>query len=314
MGYNDIKNNKVSGGCQVPESLHSGVCLNEAVAVWMMAMRPKKSSLILHWVYLLRVNVHKAKLPVSEDLDRVSKYLEYRQALSDKLVVVRRLADSSEAKVIRQSDSSRYFSQGRYRIKGKIVKRMGGFYSCNGLMMTCTYAPEMISRAEAWSEVGVRSRAMMNKVNTWRHRQGMSKVKGIKVLELQEGTGYPHIHIGFPKLKWLAPVGKLTEWWGQAVNSVDLAYRDSFSPAGYVCKYISKMDGWSDEALAEIWANKTRLYSMSSDFYVQPLDKRIPEWSFHSTSSCTRLSIPELMLTFDSVVSDDKGLLVAGFT
>jgi hypothetical protein len=97
------------------------------------------------------------------------------------------------------------------------------------------------------------------------------------------------------------------------VNSIELTYRDTFSPAGYVCKYVSKMEGWSDSAMAEIWFNRTRLYSMSRDYYTQPVDKRIPEWEFFATKRVSLLSMPELMVTFDSVLCD-KDLMSAGFT
>jgi len=324
----EVRLAEVAGACQVPGCLNSRVSLAEAVVVW---LRSLKDQHILPWVHLLQVNVGKAKsenfggFDLSEynlklnlrgyegDSDKVGQFRGYRQALADKLVVLRRLSDSSEAKVIRQSDSSRYFAVGRYRMKAKIIKRMGGFYSCSGLMLSCTYDPKLLSRDEAWADVGARGRRLMDNVNGWRRREGMAKVRGIKVLEEQSQTGYPHIHIAFPKLRWLARVEDISRWWGQAVNSCELTYRDSFSPAGYVCKYVSKMEGWSDEGLAEIWFNRTRAYSMSSDYYLQPVEKRVPEWSFYGTKRLSSLSMAELMVTFDSVVGDQE-LLISGFT
>lgn len=320
MVNNNVDSLKQSGqSCQVPELLASGVSIAEAVAVWLSGLYARKP--ILHWVHLLRVNVGKAKIGSVASrkaefvfVDKVSAFRGYRDSLADKLVVVRSRSDSSTAKIIRQSDSSRYFPEGRYRIKAKIVKRMGGFYSTNGLMLTATYAPQMISVDDAFRDVGGRSRRLLDNINRWRRRNGMARVRGIKVLEVQPSTGYPHFHIAFPKLRYLAPISKLTEWWGQAVNSVDLSYRDNFSPTGYVCKYISKLEGWSDDAMAEIWFNRTRLYSMSRDYYTQVEDKRRPEWEFYTTKLLSLLSMPELMTTFDNVDCRDRSVLRAGFT
>jgi hypothetical protein len=305
-------------GCQDPECFNSRVSFGEAVAVWLSGLNPRK---FLHWVYLLRVNDGKAKsgvlCPESRACRRVvdvSVFQQYRQALAGKVVVVRHRSDNSRAKVIRQSDSSRYFPEGRYRIKARIVKRMGGFFSCNGLLLSATYDPKLLTLDEAWSDVGDRSRRFLDNLNRWRCRNGMPRVRGIRVVEAQPCTGYPHIHIAFPKLRWLAPISRLTEWWGQAVNSVDLMYRDGFSPAGYVCKYVSKLEGWSDEAMAQIWFNHTRIYSMARDYYVQPLDKRVPEWSFYSSKADSLFSMAELMVSFDDVECRDKSLLYSGFT
>lgn len=121
----------------------------------------------------------------------------------------------------------------------------------------------------------------MNRVNRWRKRHGMKKAKCLPVLEVQPGTGYPHVHLVFPYLRWLAPIDWMTTQWGQAENSVDFKVKDSMSPVTYVCKYISKLQGWSELAMSYIWTYRTRLYSMSRD-YVLPdySDKRVPEWHF----------------------------------
>jgi len=204
--------------------------------------------------------------------------------LAEKVVIVENLADKSVVKVIRQADSSRYFPEGRRRTRAKISRRMGKWGSWNGLLVSFTYDPKMISCGDAWREVGSRGSRTMDCVNLWRKRNGMPRIRGIRVLELQKGTGYPHLHYAFPGLRWIAPIARLTDWWGQAVNSADVKYLDSFSPVGYVCKYVSKLEGWSDEALAEIWLNRTRLYSMSRDYYLVADEKRLPEWCLVRTA------------------------------
>lgn len=239
------------------------------------------------WVHLLTVKSDKA---ISQDFDgvqgddhRVEAFREYRSNLADKVVIVQNLADKSLARVIHQADSSRYFPEGRRRIRAKISRRMGKWQSCHGLMLTFTFDPKLISKDDAWREVGKRGSGTMDAVNMWRVRLGMPRVRGIRVLEVQKQTGYPHLHYVFPKLKWLCPIELVTRLWSQAVNSVDISYKDSFSPVGYVCKYVSKLEGWSDDALAEIWINRTRLYSMSRDYYLVADERRLPEWSMVRT-------------------------------
>ncbi len=244
----------------------------------------------------LSVNEDKEKIPhlhyvtpdklayaviIVRESKRVEAFLDYLETLEDKRVLVDNLADGKLAKLVKPSDASRYFPRGRKRIKAKIFKRLGRWYYCPGYLLSLTFDPDKINRADAWQQVGILRREFMNRVNRWRKRHGLSKAKFISVLEVQPGTGYPHVHLVFPYLYWLAPIDWMTKQWGQAENSVDYKVKDSISPVSYVCKYISKLEGWSELALSYIWTNRTRLYSMSRD-YVLPdySDKRVPEWQF----------------------------------
>jgi hypothetical protein len=299
---NEVSLKEGSQGCQVPGY---SPLIAEAVR---LGCRLESWYCPLPWVHLLTVKSDKA---ISQDFDaalggdaRVDAFRDYRSKLADKVVIIEKQADNSTVKVIRQADSSRYFPEGRRRIRAKIFKRMGKWSSCHGLMLTFTFAPELISKDDAWREVGKRGSNTMDAVNVWRVRHGMPRVRGIRVLEVQKQTGYPHLHYVFPKLKWLCPIELVTEWWSQAINSVDMSYKDSFSPVGYVCKYVSKLEGWSDDALSEIWLNRTRLYSMSRDYYLVAEDKRLPEWSFCRTARlhAARLWFPALVDEYDTVL------------
>lgn len=208
-------------------------------------------------------------------------FRDYKGRLSDKRVLVESLVDGSLAKIVNPCSSSRYFPGGRRRIKARIHRRLGRWYNCAGLLLSLTFSPGLISRPCAWRECRERSREFVNRVNRWRKRHGMPRAKYLSVIELQPGTGYPHLHLVFPYLRFLAPVAFMTETWGQAENSVDYKVRDSFSPVAYVCKYVSKLEGWSDVAMAYLWLNRTRLYSMSQDYSLPDYsDKRVPEWVF----------------------------------
>ena len=238
------------------------------------------------------VNADKAKIGrFDRDNDPVGRFRFYRSSLAEKRVLLVNLADSSVLKVVKPADSSRYFAGGRRRIKARIYKRLGRWVNCPGLLLSLTFDPKKTACDDAWRLVGSLRREFIGRVNRWRERRGMPKAKFLAVLEVQKQTGYPHIHLVFPYLRYLAPVGWLVEQWGQASNSVDITVKDSLSPVSYVCKYISKLEGWSDEALAQIWGNGTRLYSMSQDYSLPDYsDKRVPEWRFYRTMSLEHLT------------------------
>ncbi|MFC1909265.1 hypothetical protein ACFLXD_05365 [Chloroflexota bacterium] len=241
----------------------------------------------------------------AEESKQAEKFLDYKAGLEDKRVLICNLADNALAKVIKPSDASRYFTEGRRRIKGKIYKRLGRWFNCPGYLLSLTFDPGKISRPDAWKQVGALRREFMNRVNRWRKRHGYSKAKCIPVLEVQPATGYPHIHIVFPYLKYLAPVVWMREQWGQAENSVNFQVKDSVSPVSYVCKYISKLEGWSDMALSYIWVNRTRLYSMSRDYILPDYsDKRVPEWHFSIITTIDKLNknMPTYRLKYHTIL------------
>lgn len=272
-------------------------------------------SLVLEAIKLGAVLVSVENLPpkspgfnvrsVNEDKAKTARFREYRSSLAEKRVLVVSLADTSVAKVVKPADSSRYFEDGRKRIKAKIRKRLGRWYNCPSLLLSLTFDPKKIACDDAWRQVGLFRREFMNRVNRWRLRQGYQKAKFLAVLEVQKQTGYPHLHLVFPYLRYLAPIGWLVEQWGQASNSVDLKLRDAMSPVSYVCKYITKLEGWPDEALAQVWDNGTRLYSMSRDYSLPDYsDKRVPEWQFKGTISLAHLilAFPRLMEEYDTLL------------
>jgi hypothetical protein len=204
-----------------------------------------------------------------------------KEVIKDRCVVLAGIGPRSrEYKVVPGEATSRYFPEGRRRIKGRIFGRLGPYGSTNGILLTLTFDPKKISRADAWANIGKEKSRFMNHVNVWRRRKGWVKAKYLSVVEYQKGTGYPHIHMVFPKLRYLAELDVLTAIWGQADNSVDispehgLGYKDNFHVAGYICKYISKMDNWDILGMAYMWLNQTRLYHLSTDYTVH-VDKYV---------------------------------------
>ncbi len=57
-------------------------------------------------------------------------------------------------------------------------------------------------------------------------------------------------------------------------------YADNVHLGGYVCKYITKMGGWSDEALAFIWKNRIRMYGYSRCYNLVNEPKKKFEWNY----------------------------------
>jgi hypothetical protein len=237
---------------------------------------------------------------------QIDDFLEYRCKLEDKRVVVSNLADPGVCMIVKPSQRSRYSDKGRRRIQAKIRDRLGRWYNCPGFLFGMTYDPKLTSRAEAWSYVGEDSRTWLDKVNQWRKRHGMPKAKCLRVIEEQPGTGYPHVHFVFPYLKWLAPFAFLQEAWGRGLCRYTV--KDSLSPVSYVCKYISKMEGWSELALSYIWKNRTRLYSMSRDYTLPDYsDKRVSEWRYVCCSTRYGLTNwwPTIAARYETVLGGD---------
>jgi len=219
--------------------------------------------------------------------EQVCAFKDYVGRLSGKWVLVENLKDSSVAKLVSCAGSSRYFPGGRKKQKARIRKALGRWYNCPGLLISLTFNPALISRRDAWRECR-RSygSVFMERMNLWRKRHGLTKAKYISVIEAQPGSGYPHLHLVFPYLKYLAESSFMLEVWNQGPGSVDWKLKDGMSPVSYICKYVTKLEGWSDVALSYLWVNRTRLYTMSHD-YVLPdySDKRVAEWVFKRSMS-----------------------------
>ncbi len=101
------------------------------------------------------------------------------------------------------------------------------------------------------------------------------------------------MHLFYPRLRWLLKKEDVQTLWG--VGRTRVEYAKNVNVGGYVCKYITKMGGWSEEALAFIWKHKIRLYSYSRCYQLPTEDKEASEWAFQpeeddreSSTSCAR--------------------------
>jgi len=160
--------------------------------------------------------------------------------------------------------SSRYFEAGRGFIRRKLHRRLPK-QSIPGCMLTLTVDPKRYTQLDAYGQIWQQFRLFRARLASWRKRNGMKEtLEYIAVLETTK-AGYPHLHVVFPGLKWLAPKGLISSWW--AMGSTNIKGPRPCSPIHYACKYISKLKGWDNLSLASIWWTQTRLYSMSQNFY-----------------------------------------------
>lgn len=123
-------------------------------------------------------------------------------------------------------------------------------------------------------------------------------------MEEQSETGYPHVHLFYPRLRWLVGKEDLETLWG--VGRTRVEYAKGANIGGYVCKYITKMGGWSEEALAFIWRHKIRLYSYSRCYKLPAEDKQPSEWAFLTTT--TRTQIEENLSTIIRAIPNMENL------
>lgn len=212
----------------------------------------------------------------------VGRFLERMDVLADRRVILHHRTDAARYRVVRPSDDSRYFPRGRRRIQARLRRRLGRWYNCPGILLTLTFDPKRISQPQAWRRVGQLRRQFLNRLNLWRRRHGYERrsLACVSVLENMTGTGYPHVHVVFPQLRYLAPCEVVTDLWGWGIT--DVRYCGAMSPVAYICKYVSKLDGWDDLQLAYLQMYHTRLYSVSQRYLLPDDGGRAgpPEWSF----------------------------------
>ena len=220
---------------------------------------------------------------------QISKdWVNRMDTLYDKLVTLYN-PTSKEVVTKRSIESTRYHPAGQRKLKERIHKRLGTYPAEGGILLTLTIAGldtgqasyEGMSQQEAWQGIGYAARYFMDRVNKSRKARGLSKVKRyISVIEDQPQRHYPHKHFWFPGLKWLGNIEEIQKLWPW--GNVDLDYIDSSSPASYIIKYISKMEG-KDFMQAMIWHYRLRLFSTSRNFRYIYKDETDSGWRFWCT-------------------------------
>lgn len=224
-----------------------------------------------------------AFVPPDEEAAIVSRFRDYLKVLEG-----RRLhfegPDHQTGEAVTTSvaaaDESRYFPAGRAKIKRRLAKRLARQHGL-GLMVTHTVAQKRYTKQQAWK--GIWPEYADFRLRLWKYlqQQGWShSPMYIAVLE-QTKSGYPHLHVVYPGLRYLAPKEIINSAWRMGTTNVKggRGGREvTVSPLGYVLKYISKLSGWTEEGLAHLWHARARLYNLSRRLYVVPRDPRQPGW------------------------------------
>ena len=193
-------------------------------------------------------------------------FLLYKGRVGRTHVILNQIAEPSVLKIMPVSCRSRYFDDGRLYMSRKIRRRLGKYEKVPGLMQTLTYDPKKIGKREAWASYGKNTRRFLNAVNQYRRRRGWRRLHYLWVVEVQPDTGYPHVHIFFPNLKWLAPLKIINGNWRQGRANIKSPKKIEVNCAAYISKYLRKIQGWSDLHLTLLWSGKCRMYGFSRGF------------------------------------------------
>lgn len=211
---------------------------------------------------LQRHNIKLDKLHKFEAL-QIQQFVKKVDILDSSIMILRNI-ETKKYKFIQPKETSRYFDSGRRRIKNRIMKKIGKKNIQNGIMITLTYDPVKVRRNDAWADVGRHISMFMDWSNMHRKRRmgAKKRLNYFWVIEEQEGTGYPHVHIFYPGLKFYAAFYDIKKAW-KKYGSIDLKSYRGVNIARYITKYIGKLKGFSLLALSYLWANRRRIYSFS---------------------------------------------------
>ena len=214
-------------------------------------------------------------------------FIDYLSDLEEKAILLKHIEDPKRGIIVKPSNSSRYFPGGKRKAKRNIRTRFGRHYKAPGTFVTLTYDHEEYSRWEAWERLTKDLKRFKHDITMRYKRDNRKSPKYISVIEEQIKTGYPHVHLFYPRLCWLLPKKDVKTLWG--VGRTRVEYAKGVNIGGYVCKYITKMGGWSDEALAFIWKHKIRLYSYSRCYKLPDEEKEQSEWAFFTSTTRRRI-------------------------
>lgn len=204
-------------------------------------------------------------------------FLEHKRRIGKTNVILQRKDTPSAVMVMPSTCRSRYFPDGRLNMSSKIRRRLGKYEDVPGLMETLTYDPKKTGKREAWASFGKDTRRFLNAVNQYRKRRGWHRAHYLWVVEVQQDTGYPHVHIFFPNLRFLAPVETINSNWSKGRANVSAPKKIKVNCAGYISKYLRKMRGWFDLHLALLWSGHCRMYSFSRGFSAK-IEKKESEY------------------------------------
>jgi hypothetical protein len=276
--------------CQGRKALHDGCLITQTVDSGGGVAGSSPPSFLVH----NKDNVN-AQLYYAQGLITMWDFLEYKGRIGTTHVIMNRIDDPSTVRIMPVSCQSRYFDDGRLYMSRKIRKRLGRYEKVPGLMQTLTYDPKATGKRIAWASFGRDTRRFINAVNQYRKRKGWQRLHYLWVVEVQKETGYPHVHIFFPNLKWLAPLNIINGNWRHGRANIESPRKIKVNCAAYISKYLRKMRGWSDLHLALLWSGKCRMYGFSRGFSAKS-EKTESEWARWRVVQTSNLEALEVSL------------------
>jgi hypothetical protein len=282
---NKMKTNKICGKCKrkgwyVNQSMGEILCEKCKDFAKTMETVPAPVKLVPHSVNMS---------PKPSKYGSMLAFLEYKARKADEITVI--ISADGSVHAIAGIDRSRYFAGGRRRMQWNIKKRLGTRWFSPGILLTLTYDPKRFTKAEAWERISDDREKIFHALNMRMFRKRGKYGNSLKYLWAVEeipqyhvdkitkekiannAHGYPHIHIFFPGLRWLATTAVLNKLWSQGY--CDVVYKDNINCASYLCKYISKLDGWSDYSQMLIWSLHKRVYGYSACYRLPDFSEKI---------------------------------------
>lgn len=221
--------------------------------------------------------------PRDENEVIIERFREYLIVVRSREMVFEGPDPQTDELMVRRVPSageSRYTQAGRVKMKRKLAKRLSRERE-PGVMLTLTVDPKRYTKRWAWEQMWPEYAGFRKRLGKYRKRLGQREsLRYVAVLE-QHKSGYPHMHIAYPGLGFLAKKEVLNRLWRMGKNHVAGGRRGrtvTISPLGYVTKYIGKMNGWTEEGLAHLWHSGARLYNLSRRFYEVPRPPPAPDW------------------------------------
>ncbi|RJQ37633.1 MAG: hypothetical protein C4555_05985 [Dehalococcoidia bacterium] len=281
----------------------------QGISSYAQGWRNKNGEFLNNPTFLVhnRVNVSRVKPLISKE-DR-AEFAAHKERLKSKGVVLAKYDSKKpfpDYMVVRAAEKSRYFAGGRKLMQRNIRKRLGSRWFSDGVLMTLTYDPKRYTKEEAWRDCNVHLRKLMHTLNTRRFRVEKNSYKYLKAVEeipeyhfedangrkcdahkkgshrvRNEAFGYPHLHVFFPGLQFLVRAeDEMSVLWKYGRSGLE--NKNRVNVASYCCKYVSKLEGWTEESQSYLWYYKKRVYSYSQCYRLPEFVKESPagEWAF----------------------------------
>lgn len=252
----------------------------------------------------VKVNSNKIKGKLSKSyLKNYGNFKQYKEKVKNFNVVCTEIK-TGKLKVFNAISKSRYFSKGLKNNLRKFKNKLNKKGRHPGVFLTLTFAQRGLTYDGVYKRLqgAIRKFLSVAKVYYKRHHYGKS-FEYVWVVEFHK-SGYPHIHIFFPDLKWLAHWKEIKRWW--QFGNIKIKYRNIKKIGSYMSSYISKHEQKNSVVgFFFMWKYGIRSYGFSRMFYehIEKQEKYKLEFCFYYTFGC------ELRLIYDESIHAESEIL-----